>query len=63
MAAVAVALVLLAGVCYLVAKEKAGKPLFTNLDALRPRTRKRGDASMPGRGSALSRSVENVRLR
>ena len=35
-AAVVVALVLLAGVCYLVAKlrkEKAGKPLFTNLDA------------------------------
>ena len=32
LAAVVVALILLAGVCYLVAKEKAGKPLFTNLD-------------------------------
>ena len=32
-AAVVVALILLAGVCCLVAKEKAGKPLFTNLDA------------------------------
>ena len=30
--AIVVALILLAGVCYLVAKEKAGKPLFTNLD-------------------------------
>ena len=27
-----VAAILLAGVCCLVAKEKAGKPLFTNLD-------------------------------
>jgi len=32
-AAVVVAAILLAGVCCLVAKEKAGKPLFTNLDA------------------------------
>ena len=32
-AAVVVAVILLAGVCCLVAKEKAGKPLFTNLDA------------------------------
>ena len=31
-AAVVVAAILLAGVCMLVAKEKAGKPLFTNLD-------------------------------
>ena len=31
-AAVVVAVILLAGVCCLVAKEKAGKPLFTNLD-------------------------------
>ena len=31
-AAVVVAAILLAGVCCLVAKEKAGKPLFTNLD-------------------------------
>ena len=32
-AAVVVALILLAGVACLVAKEKAGKPLFTSLDA------------------------------
>ena len=32
-AAVVVAVILLAGVCCLVAREKAGKPLFTNLDA------------------------------
>ena len=31
-AAVVVAVILLAGVCCLVAREKAGKPLFTNLD-------------------------------